>query len=263
MSSKKPEIPIIEPAKSGRASCRSCRGKILKGEYRIGIPYQFTRPDGETITSYGYYHPECSPQDKIDTIFSILESSSSIDSASKDRITEFLKKRLEEDVESPQSRSALLQIPFLESSKSSRGSCRICEKKIDKGIFRVAEPSRVELDDGRKFFSHKYYHVECYLESASEFKRVFHDLIQTSLKRKSIQQKEADNLKRDFQELLSADETAAEILSFISEEPIELETLRKIARENEVPFNIVKKAIEKGLLDGVYFEPSPGKIQKL
>ncbi|MFX0124793.1 MAG: hypothetical protein ACFFAE_14275 [Candidatus Hodarchaeota archaeon] len=260
MSARKADVPIIEPAKSGRASCRNCRGKILKGEFRIGIPYQFTKADGEIVTSYGYYHPECSPQDKIKSILEILESLASIDSANRVKITESLNKRLEERIES---QNGVKQKAFLESSKSSRGACRICEKNIDKGIFRVAEPTQVELDDGRKFFSHKFFHVNCYLESVSDNKSLLSDLIQTSLQRKTILQEEADKLERDFQELLSADETVAVVLSFITEEPIELEVLKKIAEKHDIPFGTVKKAIEKGLLNGVFFEPTPGKIQKL
>lgn len=235
----------------------------MKAEFRIGIPYQFTRPDGETVTSYGYHHPECSPQDTIKTLLEILGSSTSIDSDDKVKIAKSLKKRQEESGESPQSRSAVTRKSFLESSKSSRGACRICEKKIEKGVFRVAEPTQVELDDGRKFFSHKFFHVKCYLESVSEVKPIFRDLIQTSLQRKSILQEEADKLEMDFQEFLSADETAAVVLKFVSEEPIELETLKKIAKEKEVTFSTVKKALEKGLLNGIFFEPTPGKIQKL
>jgi hypothetical protein len=54
-------IPKIERAKSSRSTCRTCKQKISKDIYRVGIPYQFTRPDGEEITSYGSYHPECVP----------------------------------------------------------------------------------------------------------------------------------------------------------------------------------------------------------
>ena len=259
MSAKETEIPIIEPAKSGRASCRSCRGKILKGEYRIGIPYQFTRPDGESITSYGYYHPECAPQDKIEVIIEILEKKS-IDSEDKDKIRESLRKRLEE---SPQSSSELLQMAFLEPSKSARGNCRICEKKIEKGILRVAEPTQVELEDGRKFFSHKFFHIKCYLESKSDLQSIFQNLVQISLERRSIIPEEAESIKEEFEEFLTAGETAAVVLDLITEEPIELELLKTIAKEKGIPFSTVKRAIENGLLNGVYFEPTPGKIQKL
>ncbi|MFW9902901.1 MAG: hypothetical protein ACFFFH_01095 [Candidatus Thorarchaeota archaeon] len=262
MSAKKVEIPIIEPAKSGRASCRNCRGKIFKGEYRIGIPYQFTRPDGEIVYSFGYYHPECTPKDKIKMIFNILEASATIDKSERDKIRKSLKKRLKERDESPQIPS-VLQKPFLETSKSSRGACRICEEKIEKGLYRVAEPTQVELEDGRKFFSHKFFHVKCYLESKSDIKLIFQNLVQTSLERRSIVQKEADSIKKEFQEFLAADEIAAVVLDQITEEPIELELLKSIAKEKGVPFSTVKKALEKGLLNGVYFEPTPGKIQKL
>ncbi|MFX1506111.1 MAG: hypothetical protein ACFFDC_08345 [Promethearchaeota archaeon] len=262
MSVKKVVLPMIEPAKSGRASCRSCRGKISKGEYRIGIPYQFRRPDGETVYSFGYYHPECTPKDKIKMILRILEESTTIDKIKRIQIRESLKKRLEERDESPQTPSSL-QKPFLETSKSSRGICRICEEKIQKGVFRVAEPTQVELDDGRKFFSHKFFHIKCYLESKSEVQSIFQNLIQTSLGKRSIIQEEADNIGKEFQEFLTADETAAVVLDLISEEPIEFNLLKSIARDKGVPFSTVKKAIERGLLNGVYFEPTPGKIQKL
>ena len=252
----------IEPAKTSRASCRSCRQKILKNEFRIGIPYPFTKPDGETITSHGYYHIACVPQDKVDLIMEVLSSSSTIDTESKAKIAESLKKRKKEVTNSPQ-RSAAMRISFLEHSKSSRGACRTCEKKIEKGILRVAEPSQVELEDGRKFISHKFYHINCYLESALETKSVFQDLLQTSLQRKSISQEEADNLEQDLNDFLMAEETATDVLSFITEEPIKLETLKELAREKRVPFSAVKKAIKKGLLKGIFFEPSPGEIQKL
>ena len=119
------------------------------------------------------------------------------------------------------------------------------------------------MDDGRKFFSHKFFHVKCYLESVSEVQSILHDLIQTSLNKRRILQEEVDNIKNDLQELLSVNKTAAAVLALISEDPIELEFLKKVAKEKEIPFGSVKKAIEKGLLNGVYFEPTPGKIQKL
>ncbi|MHA2244651.1 MAG: hypothetical protein ACXADY_06745 [Candidatus Hodarchaeales archaeon] len=263
MPAKLDDKPIIEFSKSGRASCRTCRRKIVKEEIRIGIPYTFTKPDGETITSYGYYHPLCAPRDKIETILEIVASSSTIDSENRSYITESLKKRQKEGTKSPQSRNAAMAKPFLEPSKSSRGACRTCEKKIEKGIYRVAEPSQVELDDGRKFFSHKFYHVQCYLESASEPKSVFQGLLQASLQRKSVSKTEIDSLEKEYKDYFLGDETAAEVLLLITEEPLELETLKKVAKEKGVPFSVVEKAIEQGLLKGIFFKPSESTIQKL
>ena len=151
MSSQMDDTPKIEPAKTGRASCRFCRQKIMIESIRIGIPYQFTRPDGKTITSYGYYHPECVPIERIESILDILSSTSSIGSEAMIELTKSLKKRQKEGDKTPQPQREIS--PFLEPSKSSRGACKICEKKMEKGTLRVAEPTQVELDDGRKFFS--------------------------------------------------------------------------------------------------------------
>ncbi|UCE14218.1 MAG: hypothetical protein JSV04_03325 [Candidatus Heimdallarchaeota archaeon] len=372
MSEKMGGKPKIEPAKSGRASCRFCNKKIVKQELRIGIPYPFTTPDGKTVTSYGYYHVDCSPPDKIDSILEVLSTLTSLDSEIKDQIKEKLENLLK-DLESSQieeikvidlspssrniqltfgviekgdgrtvvvrkeertvadikigdetgtinltlwdeainqvregktykikngyinvfqgrmrlelgnwgsledtdevikldsikldiDRSQFMTIPFIEPSKSSRGACRICEKKIEKGNFRVAEQSEIELEDGRKFSSHKFFHVHCYLESSSEAQAVFDDLVRTSQDRKSLSQIEVKKLTDEFQVYLSADETAAAVLALITEEPIKIESLKEIAKKKGVPFHIVKQALENGLMNGIYFEPSPGLIQKL
>lgn len=372
MSEKLEGKPKIEPAKSGRASCRFCNKKILKDELRIGIPFPFTTPDGKTVTSYGYYHIECSPPDKIDSILEILPTIPSLDPEIKDQINKKLENLLKDTKSSeikemkvldlsPSSRtihmtfriiekgkgrtvvikeeehrvadikigdetgtinltlwdevinqvkegktykikngyinvfqgrmrlelgswgsledtdevikldsinmtvdrSQFMSIPFIEPSKSSRGACRICEKKIEKGNFRVAEPSEVELEDGRKFSSHKFFHVRCYLESSSEAKAMFNDLVRTSKDRKSLSHIEIQKLEDEFQVYLSADDAAAIVLAMITEEPIEIESLKEIAKEKGVQFNLVKQAIKNGLLNGVYFEPSSGLIQKL
>lgn len=263
MSTQRDDKPKIEPAKTGRASCRFCRQKIIKDSFRIGIPYQFTRPDGKTITSYGYYHPGCIPREKIESILDVLDSTPTIDSEEKLELIESLKKRQKEVDEAPQPQREVSRKAFIELSKSSRGTCKICEKKIDKGILRVAEPTQVELEDGRKFSSNKFHHVKCFLESSSDAKNDLKDLLQTSLGRKSISQEEAEELQKNFQKYLLAGETAADVLSIITEEPIEIKVLKRIAKEKGVPFDSVKLALKTGLLKGVYFEPTPGQIQKL
>ena len=53
----------IEPAKSGRASCRSCRQPIGKGELRFGedVPNAFS-DSGEP--SYQWHHLACAAEKK-------------------------------------------------------------------------------------------------------------------------------------------------------------------------------------------------------
>ncbi|MFX0013754.1 MAG: hypothetical protein ACFFB2_03235 [Promethearchaeota archaeon] len=263
MSKKKVEKLIIEHAKSGRASCRTCRKRLEKDEVRVGIPFTFTRPNGEEISSFRYYHVICVPYDRIKSVLEVFPSLSIIDKEKKEKLFESLKKREKDEMGKLQEKKSELKKPFLEPSKSSRGSCRICEKKIEKGILRVAEPSQIELDDGRKFFSHKYFHMTCYIESSRDRPLLLKDLIETSLAQGSISQEEAEKLDKDLQADSEADEKAASVLAVISDEPIDIMTLEKLAKEKGVPFNHVKKALEKGLLQGVFFESSPGMIQKL
>ncbi len=249
--------PKIERARSSRSSCRTCGQKILKDIYRIGIPYQFTRPDGEKITSYGWYHPECVPFNSIQPTVNILESDMTIEPKEKKQIIGSLKKTKEEQVE-------VLQRPFIEISKSGRANCKKCDKKITKKVYRVAEPVEVDLEDGRKFFSNKLFHIECYLKSASDSNLILTKLIDTSLKRKTIKSRsEAELLEKRLNKVFSIANINESIFALIGENPMQVETLRTLAEEKEINFKVVKKAIEEGLLQGRLFEPSPGMIQKL
>jgi hypothetical protein len=60
-------MAVIEPAKSGRASCRSCKEKIEKNAARLGIETEMTRGDN-TFTSTKWYHLECGIKDFPDQI---------------------------------------------------------------------------------------------------------------------------------------------------------------------------------------------------
>ena len=61
MSETKTEPPKIEPAKSGRSTCKGCREKIAKEVIRVGSPYQFASPSGNERTGFSWYHLECTP----------------------------------------------------------------------------------------------------------------------------------------------------------------------------------------------------------
>lgn len=48
----------IEPSKSSRAKCRTCKNKIDKAVPRLGVETEFTM-NGETVTSTKWHHLEC------------------------------------------------------------------------------------------------------------------------------------------------------------------------------------------------------------
>ncbi|NHJ01252.1 MAG: hypothetical protein EAX86_03875 [Candidatus Heimdallarchaeota archaeon] len=254
--SESDKSPILEAAKSSRSACRLCHQKIMKGEYRIGIPYDFTTSDGNIVTSYRYHHPKCVPVRNIDLVTKLIKNNTTIESA----IKELIFKELDEAKKAQKDRSSS---PYIEESKSSRSTCRLCEEKIQKETYRVAEPEQVELEDGRSFSSHKYFHINCYLDHQKNPKEIFDKLTQVSINRNIFTRSEAALLEKKLDQILSSDKLSSDILSMISDKPIDLDQLKHRAQELGVSNETLMKSIERGLLQGIYFEPSPGKIQKL
>lgn len=251
------DIPKIEKAKSSRSSCRTCKQKIIKDIYRIGIPYQFTKPDGDKIISYGWHHPECVPFSSIPAVLNIINEDLVIDPEDKEDIISSINKTEEEQ-------ETILKQPYIELSKSSRGKCQKCEEKIKKDVYRVAEPSEVELEDGRRFFSNKFSHLKCFLDSTSNTSVIFKQLIGTSLKRKTIASRaEAELLEKRLSKIIKTEGSTEEVLRLIGDDPIKVDTLKTLAKEKGIDFDLVKKVIEKALLQGTLFELKPGLIQKM
>jgi len=253
---------VIEAAKSGRSSCRICRNKIEKETIRVGIPAEFTLPDGRTVSSFRYYHPTCVPYDKIKVVLDTLNTVNSLEKKARDKIKKELE-ALQEKGERTDGTDILTRKPFIEKSRSGRGKCRTCDKKIEKDVFRVAEPSQVELPDGRRIFGSKLFHITCFLDTASDSNTIFQNLIDTSLLRKSITSEESTNLKQEFGEYLIQDDSVDAILAIITEEPVKIQSLKLEAKNKGITFKKVKLAINKGLREGIYFQPSDETIQKL
>jgi len=263
MSETKTELPKIEPAKSGRSTCKGCREKILKDTIRVGTPYQFNSPKGEVFTGYSWYHLECTPGYIIpETINTIKKSPLEDINQQKDTLS--VLKQMLRDKPKKESRSQRMdRSPFLERAKSSRGKCRRCEEKIEKGVIRVAEPTLVEMEDGRKFSSNKYYHQDCYFDQIEDPESSINSIIDNSLKKHSIDELEVQEIKAQFADLFQSDSSLQEILALIGLEPIKIQFLRDKALETGIDYKLVEKAIERGMVSGVYFNPTPDMIQEL
>jgi hypothetical protein len=261
MSNASSDKPKIESAKSGRSKCRGCQEKIEKGVLRVGIPYPFTTPKGEVITSYRWYHPTCTPPYNIPDVISELEKEPLEDEDQKKKILEHLKQIFEKSPSRDSRREPRRTNPFIEHSKSSRGKCKTCDAKIEKDELRVAEPTLVELDNGRKFSSNRYFHVNCYLQTIDNPETVVDDLITNSSS--TISDDDILYIKDLFSDLFSNGSSLEEVLALIKEDPIQLSKLKKLAKEKGIDFSTVEKAIERGLAQGIYFKPTPKSIQKL
>jgi hypothetical protein len=126
----------IEPAKSGRASCRSCREPIAKGELRFGedVPNAFS-DSGEP--SYQWHHLRCAATKKPAQLKLALAA---FTGEVPDRA------ELEKTIESAATKVKPATFPYAERAPTGRSKCQACEKPIENGALRV-EVER-EVDTG-------------------------------------------------------------------------------------------------------------------
>lgn len=147
---------IIESAKSGRASCRSCKKPIGKGELRLGeeVPNAFS--DGDM--TFHWFHLECGAQKKGSVLKEALETTD-IDIPNKDELLKSASSSAKKEKPS--------KFPYAEHAPTNRSSCIACSEKIERGNLRVAVET--EVDTGG--FMRKgagYLHPACACEHTEE-----------------------------------------------------------------------------------------------
>ena len=139
----------IEPAKSGRAACRTCKQPIQKGELRFGeeVPNMFA--EGEP--TYQWHHLGCAATKKAGKLKAALAAFAG-DVPGK----EALLKTVEENA----AKEKPATFPYAERASTGRSKCQECEQPIGKGELRVAVEREVETGS----FTRKgagYLHLAC------------------------------------------------------------------------------------------------------
>lgn len=131
----------IEPAKSGRATCRGCKKKIEKGELRFGNY-------NEMWENYQWYHLACGAG----------FNPSGFKEAVEDYDDEI--PNLDEVLESAKTAARKNTFPRAEPAPSGRAACMQCEEKIAKDELRVVVEREIE-DFGKR---PGYLHPACAAE---------------------------------------------------------------------------------------------------
>jgi len=114
----------IEPAPSGRASCRGCKEAIPKGALRFAeeTPNPYSEDGG---MSYRYWHLACAATKLANELRDALAA---FDGPVDDRAS--LDALVEEHVRP--------DMPYAERAASGRARCRACDTTIKKGELRIA-----------------------------------------------------------------------------------------------------------------------------
>ncbi|SRR5579883_3077615 len=143
---------VIEAAKTGRASCRTCKSPIAKGELRFGeeVPNAFA--PGEM--TYFWHHLGCAAKKKPAALKQALETTEQ-DIPNKEELLQTIDASAK--TEKPTT------FPYAEHAPTSRSSCVECGEKIEKGELRVA----IEQEISTGGFSRRgagYLHPGCVAE---------------------------------------------------------------------------------------------------
>ena len=124
---------IIEPAKSGRAKCRSCKKTIEKDSLRLGE--ETLDPFGSGGTTHVWHHVACAAEKKPDEL----------KAAMADYAGEIPDKaKLEKTIADSQKKLPPGTFPYAENAPTGRSKCMACEEAIAKDTLRVAVEREVD-----------------------------------------------------------------------------------------------------------------------
>jgi hypothetical protein len=124
---------VIEIAKTGRASCRSCKKPIGKGELRLGEEVANAFAAGET--TYQWHHLPCAAKKKPVALEEAL-ATTDVEVADKQALLT--------EIAANKKNQKPSTFPYAERAKTSRSTCISCNESIEKGTLRVAVEREVD-----------------------------------------------------------------------------------------------------------------------
>jgi hypothetical protein len=154
---------VIEPAASGRATCRGCGRRIAAAEWRFGerLPNPFAEGEAEMTR---WFHLWCAafrrPAPLLDTL-----PEAPADLPDRDRLDR--EARLGVD------HRRVPRVGAASRAPSGRATCRACRDLIEKGVWRIA----LVFDQEGRFVPSGFIHAPCaagYFETAAILPRVRH-----------------------------------------------------------------------------------------
>jgi hypothetical protein len=153
----------IEPATSGRATCRGCGAKIASGVLRFGerLPNPFSDGGGDMTH---WFHLPCAAYRRPEAFLETLADSTVL-------IPDH--ERLRAEAHQGVAHRRLPRIGAAGRAPSGRATCRACKAAIAKDTWRLA---LVFYDDGR-FVPSGFIHAACapsYFDTNDIFDRVRH-----------------------------------------------------------------------------------------
>ncbi|MBA3819791.1 MAG: hypothetical protein H0X17_12920, partial [Deltaproteobacteria bacterium] len=125
---------VIEEAKSGRASCRTCKQTIAKGDLRLGVEASNQFSDTPSLQ---WHHVLCAAgklpvelKDALDTYVGDVPNRAALDTAM--------------DAAIKQGGAKPAGFPYVDRAPTGRAKCMQCSEPIEKTSLRVAVERELE-----------------------------------------------------------------------------------------------------------------------
>jgi len=157
---------VIEEAKSGRASCRSCKKAIPKGELRLGVEQMTQFSD---TPSMQWHHLLCAAQKLPGELRSALAG---FDGDIPNRAE--LDKAMTDAIKSGKAKPG--GFPYIDRAPTGRAKCMQCDETIAKDSWRVAVEREVDVG-GFMRKSPGYLHPKCVGENLENGGGTIADLV--------------------------------------------------------------------------------------
>jgi ribosomal protein L37AE/L43A len=158
---------LIEEAKSGRASCRTCKQAIAKGELRFGVE---TMTQFSDTPSMQWHHLRCAAG-KLPAELKEALAAWDGDVPNRAEIDQAMEDAIKKGGAKPGG------FPYVDRAPTGRAKCMQCEEAIEKGTYRVAVER--EVDTGA--FTTRgagYLHPACVAENLENVGGSVEDLVE-------------------------------------------------------------------------------------
>lgn len=180
---------VIEEAKSGRASCRTCKKAIAKGELRLGVEAQTQFSDQPSLQ---WHHLLCAATKHPDDLKPALA-----DYAGEIPHRAEIDAAMEAAAKKGAAKPAAF--PYVDRAPTGRAKCMLCEQPIEKGSFRVAVERELELG-ANVTRGAGYLHPKCAAENLENIGGSADELIEGLRANSKLPEGELDGVIADIEQ---------------------------------------------------------------
>jgi poly [ADP-ribose] polymerase len=180
---------VIEEAKSGRASCRTCKKAIAKGELRFGVETQTQFSD---TPSFSWHHLLCAAQ-KLPAELKAALADYAGDVPNRAEIDVALADAEKKGAAKPAG------FPYVDKAPTGRAKCMLCEQPIEKASFRVAVERELEMG-GNVTRGAGYLHPKCAAENLENIGGSLDELIEGLRANSRLPEAELDGVIADIEQ---------------------------------------------------------------